>query len=512
MTRRAGSTLLALTLTAMASLLAAPPALAHQGGDLPTNTRAAEVATEGEGVAMKYVANLQYDDTGEAQNGTDIEFMRLGKREYALAGTLRGGLQIIDITRPRKPKPVAVYDCKISQGDIQVWKRRGRVLASYTADGTVGAAGAASRCGTELGLEAGDAGTVIVDLTDPKRPGTVSWLPVPAGSHNMTIHPSGKWLYNSNSDLLTAGPEPHITIYDIRRPTRPVKVQDFVIPFVPSSLGSESHDITFSADGTRAYSAALSQTLVLDTTDPADPAILGQIVDPAVNVSHQADPVTLKDSDGNKRTILVVTDERAGAAASAECPGGGLHLYDVTGDLETSPAKIGTWFAPEYSVQDGTTCTSHVLRIYPRQQLLTIAWYAKGVRVLDISGLADAAADPLAGPAAIAFGDGVGMKEVGHFTMPDSDAWSFKTNKIRKNGSFFGYANDLVRGFDVFRYDGSTIGDVKPLKPRDLKPRRKGSVSADRVDASTAAGLALVVPATLGALLLHRRAARRRRD
>ena len=134
------------------------------------------------------------------------------------------------------------------------------------------------------------------------------------------------------------------------------------------------------------------------------------------------------------------------------------------------------------------------------------------MRVLDISGLADAAADPLAGPAAIAFGDGVGMKEVGHFTMPDSDAWSFKTNKIRKNGSFFGYANDLVRGFDVFRYDGSTIGDVKPLKPRDLKPRRKGSVAADRVDASTAAGLALVVPATLGALLLHRRAERRRRD
>ena len=52
MTRRAGSALLALTLTAMGSLLAAPPALAHQGGDLPTNTRAAEVATEGAGEAM----------------------------------------------------------------------------------------------------------------------------------------------------------------------------------------------------------------------------------------------------------------------------------------------------------------------------------------------------------------------------------------------------------------------------------------------------------------------------
>ena len=37
----------------------------------------------------------------------------------------------------------AVYDCDISQGDIQVWRHGDRVLASYTADGTFGEAGAA---------------------------------------------------------------------------------------------------------------------------------------------------------------------------------------------------------------------------------------------------------------------------------------------------------------------------------------------------------------------------------
>ena len=499
--------LLALGLAAVAPVLAAPAVSAHQAGDLPTNTRGVQVETEGEGMAMEFVANLQYNDSGEAQNGSDIEFMRLGKKEYALAGTLREGLQIIDITTPRKPKRVAVYDCAISQGDIQVWARRGRVLASYTADGTVGAAGAASRCGRDLELSAGDAGTVIVDLTKPRKPQTVSFLPVGAGSHNMTIHPSGKYLYNSNSDLLTAGVSPFITIYDISAPTKPRFVQDFEIPFVPTSLGSESHDITFSADGSRAYSAALSQTLVMDTTDPADPEIIGQIVDPTVNVAHQADPVTMKDSDGVERTILVVTDERAGAAASVECPGGGLHLYDITGDLETAPAKIGAWFAPAFSVQDGATCTSHVLRIYPRQKLMTIAWYAQGVRVIDLSGLADAAADPLANPLSIAFGDGVGMTEVGYYTMADSDSWSFKTNKIKRNGSFYGYSNDLVRGFDVFRYDGSTIGDVKPLKPKNLKPKASARVEGSGRSAS----LVLLVPAAVGGLLLHRVGARRRR-
>ena len=499
--------LLALGLAAVAPVLAAPAVSAHQAGDLPTNTRGVQVETEGEGMAMEFVANLQYNDSGEAQNGSDIEFMRLGKKEYALAGTLREGLQIIDITTPRKPKRVAVYDCAISQGDIQVWARRGRVLASYTADGSVGAAGAASQCGRDLDLSADDAGTVIVDLTKPRKPQSVSFLPVGAGSHNMTIHPSGKYLYNSNSDLLTAGVSPFITIYDISAPTKPRFVQDFGIPFVPTSLGSESHDITFSADGTRAYSAALSQTLVLDTTDPADPEIIGQIIDPAVNVAHQADPITMKDSDGVERTILVVTDERAGAAASVECPGGGLHLYDITGDLETAPAKIGAWFAPVFTIQDGAVCTSHVLRIYPRQKLMTIAWYAQGVRVIDLSGLADAAADPLANPLSIAFGDGVGMTEVGYYTMADSDSWSFKTNKIKRNGSFYGYSNDLVRGFDVFKYDGSTIGKVKPLKPKNLKPKASARVEGSGRSAS----LALLVPAALGGLVLHRLGARRRR-
>ena len=78
-------------------------------------------------------------------------------------------MQIINITNPREPRKVATFDCKISQGDIQVWKRDGRVLASYTADGTVGADGAASTCGRDLDLSADDAGTVLVDLTIPTQ-------------------------------------------------------------------------------------------------------------------------------------------------------------------------------------------------------------------------------------------------------------------------------------------------------------------------------------------------------
>jgi hypothetical protein len=237
-------------------------------------------------------------------------------------------------------------------------------------------------------------------------------------------------------------------------------VQDFPLPFVPTSLGSESHDITINASGTRAYSAALSQTLVLDTTDPEQPKIIGDIVDPAINVSHHADPVTLTRPDGTQREILIVTDERAGAAGSVECPGGGLHVYDITGANEQDPQKLGTWFIPVIQPQDGTTCTSHVLRIYPDQEMLTIAWYGQGVRVLDISGLATAEGSATT----IAVGDGVGMREVGSYVFPDSDTWSFKTNRIAADGSFYGYGNDLTRGFDVYHFDGAGLS-VPPLEP-----------------------------------------------
>ncbi len=474
------------------------PAHAHGDGDVATNTRGVQVEQEGEGKRMRFVANLQYDKSGEAQNGSDIEFMRLGGKEYALAGTLRGGLQVIDITRPRDPRKVATYDCDISQGDIQVWKTETKVLASYTADGTVGDAGARSQCGRDLKLEAGDAGTVLVDLTSPRTPRSVSFLPVPQGSHNMTLHPSGDYLYNSNSDLYGSDTTPNVTIYDVRKPMAPKEVQEYEIPFTPGSLGTESHDITFNKAGTRAYVAALSQTLVLDTSDPRNPELISKIVDPAINVVHQSDPVRLRTPAGTLRELLVITDERAGAAASAECPGGGLHVYDVTGAKEKSPEKLGAWFIPATQPQDGATCTSHVLRIYPRQQLMTISWYSQGVRVLDISGLATYEGSPTD----TAFGDGVGMEEVGHYVFPDSDSWSFKTNKIKRDGSFFGYSNDLVRGFDVFKFKGLKDRTVPPLKPKNVAPRSDDDGSRMLVP------LAVLLPTVLAVALIRRRTRR----
>ena len=504
---------LTVTSAALALALAGPaaPALAHEGGDVDKVVMKTVLAPEqtGTGNKMTAVANLPYAKTGGTSlAGSDIEFARITGRDYAFAGTLRNGLQIIDITTPTRPRLASVYDCRISQGDVQVFRQGKRVLATYTADGTFGAAGAASRCATDLGLVAGSSGTVLVDVTNPSRPKTVGFAPVPRGSHNMTVHPSGNFLYNSNSDLLTST-APTITIFDIRNPAKPVKVQDFKTPFVPASLGSESHDITFNAEGTRAYSAALSQTLILDTTDPAKPTQLTQIIDPTVQVVHGSDPIRLKKKDGTTRELLLISDEQAGAATGTNCPGGGVHVYDITGALEKAPKKLGIWFIAE-SKPSTATCTAHVFRMHGDQGLFTIAWYDQGVRVVDVAGLADL---PTPTVPFVTSGNGNGIKEIGSYVFADSNTWSFKTNAIAKDGSFFGFGNDLGRGFDVYRFDG--LGRTVPaLVPTDLAPKGKRAGLLPLLPSggpSTPALLALLGLAGIGAnVALVRRAARSR--
>jgi hypothetical protein len=315
---------------------------------------------------------------------------------------------------------------------------------AYTADDISSETFTESGCYQDVGITETAYGTFIVDVTDPRNPTTVSFVPFERGSHNQTVHPSGRYLYNSNADLAAVA-VPAIEVVDITDLRNPVPVTE-----LPLGTGLDSHDITFSADGTRAYSAALTHTLVIDTTDPASPAIVGRIVDPAVNIHHQADPVTITDPLLGERTFLVVTDELAGAAGNLVCPGGGLHVYDITGPLERLPVKVGFFDIPDISATTGSsiTCTSHVLRMYPEQGLMTIAWYARGVRVIDISSLAGVSAG-LPGP---------GMREIGHLWFDDSDTWSAKALRIEDDGSFYIFGNDINRGLDVFRFTADPAG------------------------------------------------------
>jgi hypothetical protein len=409
---------------------------------------------------LTHVKTIGYEprNGGTANYGTDIEFTKVGGREYALAGSYRNGMQIVDITDPTAARKAATYDCGITQGDVQVFRQKskpGRVFAGYTSDtfgdGTSTCYREAAALGFDVNKDNGQGknGTFIVELTDPLNPRTVSFVEVAKGSHNHTIHPSGDFLYNSNSDLITSL-DPHIEVFDIRDFATPKNVANLKLPVRPG-LGTESHDITFNKSGSRAYSAALSQGVIIDTTNPAAPSIVSSFLDPAINVWHQSDPVTLKDSAGREREFLLVEDEVAGAAGGPICPTGGVHVYDITGAKERNPEKVGYWNIDDVQVRADplATCTAHVFDIHQESGLMTIAYYMGGVRVVDLKGLVG-----------VSLGEtqvtGEGMKEVGFYRFDDANTWAAKTPKVHpKTGDFFLYGNDIDRGLDIYRFKGA---------------------------------------------------------
>lgn len=398
---------------------------------------------------MSHVASFKWRSEG-TQRGTDLEFATIGGRDYAFAGTYVQGMKVIDITDPRRPEGVGEFECGLAQGDVQVFQQGSRWLAAYTSDNGYGGAG--GDCYKKLGVARGQNGTFIADVTNPAKPRAISFLPIILGSHNMTVHPSGRFLYNSDSEFPGRG---QVEVWNISNPAKPKRtvVADLLpLPGAVNDLPSSSHDITFNADGTRAYAAALNYTVVLDTTAPGSPKAISWIVDPAITLHHQSDPVTFQTPAGPV-TYLVITDELGGGSQNT-CPGGGLHVYNITGPLELAPVKVGAFFAPFVGESPARACTSHVLRMHPNEAIMTIGWYGLGSRVIDISGLIGLSAGPDEATSTL----GPGMREVGYLRFENSDTWTAKTNRIAADGSFYLYANDHQRGFEVLRYTPPPAG------------------------------------------------------
>ncbi|HEX9891165.1 MAG TPA: S8 family serine peptidase, partial [Actinomycetota bacterium] len=180
------------------------------------------------------------------------------------------------------------------------------------------------------------------------------------------------------------------------------------------------------AAGTRAYTASISHSDILDTTDPRSPVLISTIHDPAINIHHDAQATP----DGR---TLIIGDELAGAAAGPQCPGGGLHFYDITD--EASPQKTGVFFA-HVTRSLTNLCTAHVFRIEPDGKSLVIGWYNGGTRVVDIS-------DPT----------GIGPAEIGYMVPSGlggnaavANSWASKQYKG------YIYSNDRARGLDIMQW------------------------------------------------------------
>ena len=475
--------LLVLACALAVSLLAPSTALSHEGS-VKQSASDGPIATaeEGEGSQnMEAIANLGFDETVEGgfYRATDLDFHTYrvsasgnvlpppaqgGKeRDVAFVGTALNGLQVVDITDREDPEVVTTYDCRISQSDVFVFEQDERVLAAYSLDAVAqNQPVAESDCHADTDMVDDDTrGTFLIDITDPDEPEAVSFLPMAKGTHQVTVHPSGEYVYNSAAVVVTTEPG-YIEVYDIGADASPEDPE--LVDVIDLLTGLDSHDMTFNEDGSRLYSAALTHSFVIDSSDPSDNEIVSRIFDPAINIHHDAHAVTV-DTVSGEREFMFIGDELAGAIGTGNCPGGGLHVYDITGELEASPFKVGAFFIPEVrATGDLDTCTAHVLDIQEVEQLISIAWYGAGVRVLDYSGLGEL------GPQGLSFGVPPflggsltpGITEVGHFRFPDSNLWSAKVPEVEQDGSFYIYGGDIDRALDVFRFDATA-----PRQPDD---------------------------------------------
>lgn len=463
-------TALSLAVLLVLGLLVAPPTAASEGGENITPVANLEFPTD----------NAQGTDSYFIEMDLDTEVGQTDIRTIGVFGSIRGGAKILDVTDGGYGE-LGYYDCLIGQGDVQIFQRgerdeageiidldTARTYFTFTDDGYSGRGGICQQEGDDNDwfADAGThQGTFIVDITDPTAPSTVSFVPFPKGSHNMTVHPSTNFLYNSNSELITNAANAGIEVWEITDLTAPVNHGTLDLPIRPG-LGTDSHDITFNADGSRAYSAALSQTVIINTENPAEPVIVSSFIDPAINVEHQANPVTLSDPILGERDFLIVEDEFAGAAGAEQvCPSGGTHVYDITGELELAPVKVGSWYIDDVtntnSLGNTTSCTAHVFDIHEDAAIMTMSFYGGGVRVIDLSNLVG-----------VSLGStGMGMREIGYHRFENSNSWSVKAAEVdvAEDGTISAtlYSNDINRGIDVYQFEGQRPASILPAGDGD---------------------------------------------
>jgi hypothetical protein len=275
-------------------------------------------------------------------------------------------------------------------------------------------------------MAVGKLGFMIIDVSNLKKPKPVGFAEIPRGSHNITAHPTKPFVYNSDSDLANTGLG-IIEIWNVQNARKPKKVNQI-------SVGVHSpHDISFNKQGTLAVTAAVSHLDILDTSNPAKPALVFTGQCPGCSITHDAKFTP----DGSK----VLIGDEGGGGSTYPCPGGALYAYSVMG-TETQPVLVpqGTYWPDELVAAQGTSagaCTSHVMDVSNNGSKLAISWYTAGTRFLDISNTLGATIGE----------NGTGIQELGWFIPQGGNSWSSKFHPDEK----YIYSNDIARGLDVYK-------------------------------------------------------------
>ena len=201
-----------------------------------------------------------------------------------------------------------------------------------------------------------------------------------------------------------------------------------------SRLTNQCHDITVFPDIGLAAGACAGNGILLDISDPVNPARLDEVVDPNFAYWHSA-------TFNNNGTKILFTDEWGGGGQprcrSTDPPDWGANaIFDIV-DGQMELAGYYKLPVPQSELEN---CVAHNGAIIPvpGRDIMVQAWYQGGLSMLDFTDASD--------PVEIAFFDRGPLSEDEMFT---GGYWSTYWN----NG--FIYGAEITRGLDIFRLSPS---------------------------------------------------------
>ena len=341
-----------------------------------------------------------------------------GNRMYT--GTY-AGFRIFDISNPAAPAELINFRCTAStstalpsQGDVTVW---GNLLFRSVDTPQTTSDCSRTNAPTVGGLTPGWEGVEIFDVSNPLAPVQVKAVATDCGSHTNTLIPdlannrillyvssyplSG--LYTSNA-FGTSCQRPHDKISIIQVPlngpasasvlrTVTLNLPDSYLTSNATSPMRGCHDISVFLPLDLAAGACVSQGIIMDISDPANPTVQNRLVNPDIDncgrnlPSAPANPLCLWHSatftwDGK---YMVFGDE-AGGGGSGECASddpagrGAFWMHRVS-----NPTFPISRFKTSRIQPSQQNCTAHLMNFVPinGRYVLPTSWYSGGTGVVN---------------------------------------------------------------------------------------------------------------------------------
>ncbi len=304
------------------------------------------------------------------------------------------GVRVIDVHDPSAPRQVAVA---ASYSGTTAEHLAAANIANGAFVGNVLFAGI-QRCAAGGGAPSGLA---VWDVTDPANPIELAFFSTGRagrGVHEFTVRQRGDRWYTylavPNSEVTDGRGD--LRIVDVTDPRQPVEVADWGArrdaglavgsgaQCAPACRGAIAqaflHSVALSPNGRIAYLSYWDLgVIVLDVSEPSAPAWLGQFAEPAAAEGNTHSVALAHDG-----ALMLVADETVAA------PWGRLRMVDVqnpsdptqVGVFETANSAAGTSGEQyAYSIHNPLADDRDPNRAY-------LAWYADGLRVLDVSDAA----------------------------------------------------------------------------------------------------------------------------